>query len=415
MLYSEDMYQTDMEGFRDHFPVLRQQINGQHFAYLDTASSAQKPRAVIDAMTVVMEERYSNIHRGLYDFSQVMTQKYEAVREKVAGYIGAASEKEIVFTRNTTEAINLVANSWGRHNLAEGDEIILTEMEHHANIVPWQMLSAEIGFAIKYIPVRDDGSLDMERFEAMLSPATKFIGVVHISNALGTINDLRKITAIAKDFYPEMVVLVDGSQAVVHNVVNVRDINCDFYTFTGHKLYGPTGVGVLYGRYDLLNSMPPYQGGGDMIETVSLYDVTFKPAPARFEAGTPAIIEVIGLGAAIDYLNGLEFDELMAHEAKLLTYMQDELAKIDGLHFYGTAENKAGIVSFTADWGHISDIAMILDQAGVAVRTGHHCCMPLMERFEIEGTVRASIGLYTNKFDIDALVRGLEKAKDMLE
>lgn len=415
MLYSEDMYKTDMESFRDHFPILRQQINGQNFAYLDTASSAQKPRAVINAMTSAMEERYANIHRGLYSFSQAMTQDYESVREKVARFIGAESENEIVFTRNTTEAINLVAHSWGRDNLGAGDEIILTEMEHHANLVPWQLLADEIGFTIKYIPVRDDGTLDMERFEALLSPATKFVGVVHISNALGTVNNVSKIIGIAKDFYPEIKVLVDGSQAVVHSVVNMQELGCDFYAFTGHKLYGPTGVGVLYGRYEVLNAMRPYQGGGDMIETVSLYDVTYKPAPAKFEAGTPAIIEVIGLGAAIDYLNGLDFGEIMAHEARLLEYMQSALAKIDGLRFFGTAPEKAGIISFAADWGHTSDIAMILDQCGVAVRTGHHCCMPLMERFQIDGTVRASIGLYTNKFDIDALMRGLEKAKDMLE
>ncbi len=415
MLYSEDMYQTDMESYREHFPILRREMNGEPLVYLDSASSAQKPKVVIDAMRAVMEGEYSNIHRGLYSFSQSITQKYEAVRGKVAAFIHAPSPKEIIFTRNSTEAVNLVAQSWARHNLGEGDEIILTEMEHHANLVPWQMLSAEIGFNIKYIPVLDDGALDMDTFERMLTPATKFVSVVHVSNALGTINNVSKIIEIAKDFYPDMKVMVDGSQAVVHNVVNIQELNCDFYCFTGHKLYGPTGVGVLWGRDEILQSMPPYQGGGDMIEKVSLYDVSFKTSPARFEAGTPAIVEVIGLGAAIDYLSGLDFGLLIEHEQKLLHYAMEQLSVIEGLNYYGTAKNKTGIISLTADWGHMSDIAMILDQCGIAVRTGHHCCMPLMERFEIEGTLRVSMGLYTNKHDINALVRGLNKAKDMLE
>lgn len=415
MFYAEDMYQTDSESYREHFPIMRANMNGEPLVYLDSAASAQKPRVVIETMKDIMEGEYANIHRGLYGFSQSITEKYEAVRIKVAGFIGALSPDEVVFTRNSTEAINLVAQSWAKYNLSEGDEIILTEMEHHANLVPWIMLSAEIGFTIRYIPVQDDGTLDMERFEKMLSPATKFVSVTHISNALGTVNNVSKIIEISKDFYPEMKVMVDGSQAVVHSVVNVAELGCDFYCFTGHKLYGPSGVGVLWGREDVLQAMPPYQGGGDMIETVSLHDVTFKPAPARFEAGTPAIVEVIGLGAAIDYVAGLDFEQVMAQEQKLLTYAMEQLSEIDGLRFYGTAPEKVGIISLTADWGHISDIAMILDQCGIAVRTGHHCCMPLMEKFGIDGTLRASVGVYTNKFDVDAFARGLHKAKDMLE
>lgn len=395
---------------RHDFPILR----GNDIAYLDSAASAQKPQAVIDAMTSVMTENYANIHRGLYSFSQATTQQFEGVRKKVATFIGAPSEQEIIFTRNTTEAINLVAQSWARKHLRRGDEVVLTEMEHHANIVPWQLLRDQIGVEIKVIPALDDGTLDLEAFERMLTPQTKFVSVVHISNSIGTINNVKKIIEIAKDFYPEMKVLIDGSQAVVHSIVDIQALGCDFYVFTGHKLYGPTGVGVLWGRYDVLETMAPYQGGGDMIETASFDRTTFKLPPARFEAGTPAIVEVIGLGAAIDYVSGIGMDTIMAHEAELQAYMTQQLETVDGLNFYGTGPDKAGIFSFTADWGHPSDIGMILDQCGVAVRTGHHCCQPLMQRYGIDATVRASLGLYSSRDDIDALVAGLNKAKDML-
>ncbi len=399
-----------IENCRSDFPVLQ----GGAVSYLDSAASAQKPRAVIDAMSEVMETHYSNIHRGLYSFSQVTTEKFEAVRKMVAGFIGAESDKEIVFTRNATESINLVAQSWGREFLEKGDEVILSEMEHHANIVPWQLLRDQIGVVIKVVPVLDDGTLDLDAFERMLTPQTKLVSVVHVSNALGTVNDVKKITAIAKDFYPAMKVLVDGSQAVVHKVVDVQDIGCDFYVFTGHKLYGPTGVGVLWGKYGVLETMPPYQGGGDMIEKVEFSHTTYKKPPARFEAGTPAIIEVIGLGAAIEYVQSIGIDAIMAHEADLLGYAMDKFGSVDGLTFYGTAPDKAGIISFTADWGHPSDIATILDQCGVAVRTGHHCCQPIMARFDVDATVRASLGLYSSKGDIDALTNGLLKAKELL-
>ncbi|PJB69274.1 MAG: cysteine desulfurase [Alphaproteobacteria bacterium CG_4_9_14_3_um_filter_47_13] len=396
--------------WRNDFPILK----NNDIAYLDSAASAQKPQTVIDAMTDVMKHHYSNIHRGLYNFSQVTTKEFEAARKTVASFIGAASEREIIFTRNATEAINLVVQSWGRMYLAQGDEVILTEMEHHANIVPWQILRDQIGIVIKVIPVQEDGTLDLDRFEALLSPQTKFVSLVHVSNALGTINNVKKIIGIAKDFYPEIKVMIDGSQAVVHRAVNMKELGCDFYALTGHKLYGPTGIGVLWGKYDILESMPPYQGGGDMIEKVSFDYTTYKEPPARFEAGTPAIIEAIGLGAALEYINNIGMAAIEAHETVLLDYANKALAKVEGLRFYGTAPEKVGILSFTADWGHASDIGMILDQCGVAVRTGHHCCQPLMQHFGIDGTIRASLGLYSNQQDIDALVAGLGKAKGLL-
>lgn len=400
--------------YRSDFPVLQKTMNGQPVVFLDSGASAQKPRAVIDAMRAVMDTDYANIHRGLYQFSQVTTAKFEAVRQKVADFIGAASEKEIVFTRNTTEAINLVAQSWGRAHLQAGDEIIISGMEHHANIVPWQLLRDQIGVIIKVIPVLDDGTLDLAAYKALLGPQVKLVAVVHISNALGTINPVAQMVAMARLANPAIKILIDGSQAVVHGAVNVTALGPDFYVFTGHKLYGPTGVGVLYGRFDVLQSMPPYQGGGDMIERVTFEKTTYKDAPARFEAGTPAIIEVIGLGAAIDYVSMIGMNVIAAQEHALLSYALDRLRAVGGLTLYGPMENRAGIISFTADWGHASDIAMVLDQCGVAVRSGHHCCMPLMQRFDVDATVRASLGLYSNTDDIDALVNGLLKARELL-
>lgn len=406
--------QQDVGYCREDFPVLAETMHGRPLAYLDTASSAQKPRVVIDAMRDVMSYHYANIHRGLYQFSQVTTQEYEAVRGKAADFIGAASEHEVVFTRNATEGINLVAQSWAAANLKDGDEIILTGMEHHANIVPWQLLQSRINFAIRVIPVLEDGTLDLDAYQSLLGPKTKLVSFVHASNALGTVNPAARIVQMAKAFNPDIKVLVDASQSAVHGSVNVQDLGCDFLTFTGHKLYGPTGVGVLWARSEILNSMPPYQGGGDMIERVSFGGTTYKSGPARFEAGTPAFVEVIGLGAAIDYMTIIGRENIMAHEKQLLDYASRELARIDGLTFYGAAQDKVGILSFKAGWASNADIAMILDQQGIAVRSGHHCCMPLMERFGIDGTVRASIGLYSNQNDINALVQGLRKAKDLL-
>ncbi|MAZ00195.1 MAG: cysteine desulfurase [Micavibrio sp.] len=401
--------------WRDDFPVFQQKMNGEPLVYLDTASSAQKPRTVIDAMTGVMEGHYANIHRGLYEFSQETTASFEAVRGKVKAFINASSENEIVYTRNTTEAINLVAQSWGRQNLTADDEIILTQLEHHANIVPWQLLQAEIGFRINVVPITDGGTLDLKAFEVFLGPKVKFMGVVHISNALGVKNPVAEMIAQARKACPEIRTLVDGSQSVVHGAIDVQALDCDFFTFTGHKLYGPSGVGVLYGREVLLNTMPPYQGGGDMIETVSFEKgTTFKDAPARFEAGTPAIVDVIGLGAAIGYVSSIGVEALTAHEAELLSYATQKLRSIDGVVIYADIEEKAAVLSFNLEGAHSSDVGMILDQCGVAVRTGHHCAMPLMEALGVESTIRASFGLYNNKDDCDRLYEALIKAKKML-
>ena len=404
-----------IENARADFPVLQTQMNGKRLAFLDSAASAQKPQEVIDAMNAVLEGGYSNIHRGLYAISQDLTGQFEAVRTKIANFIDAPSEKNIVFTRNTTDAINLFAQSWGRSHLKAGDEILLTEMEHHANIVPWQLLQKEIGFTIKVVPVLDDGSLDLDAFESLLSPLTKLIGAVYISNAFGVENDVRKIIGLTRANNPDTRILIDGTQAIVHKPVNMQALDADVFVFTGHKLYGPSGIGVLYGKQELLDSMPPYQGGGDMIERVSFAGTEFRPAPYRFEAGTPPIVEVIGLGAAVDYLVDVGVENVQAHENTLLEYGTAKLKQIDGLTLYGDVAQKASILSFTFDWAHISDIAMILDQTGVAVRSGHHCCMPLMQRFGIDGTLRASMALYSNQEDIDQLIEGLYKAKDMLQ
>ncbi len=403
-----------IEYCRDDFPALSERVHGKPVAFLDTASSAQKPNAVIDKMSEVMRFHYANVHRGLYRFSQMTTAEYEAVRGKVADFIHASSEHEIVFTRNTTESINLVAASWGGANLKAGDEIILTQMEHHANIVPWQLLADKTGFVIKVVPVLDDGTLDMTTYQSLLSNKTRLVSVVHTSNALGTINPIGKIIADAKAFNPAIMVMVDASQSIVHGAVDVQAMGCDFLAFTGHKLYGPTGVGVLWARAEILNAMPPYQGGGDMIERVSFEGTSYKPAPIRFEAGTPSFVDVIGLGAAIDYVRTIGAENIVAHETSLLDYAMREMESIDGVQLYCPAKHKAPIISFTTTWAHISDVAMVLDQCGVAVRAGHHCCMPLMERFGIDGTLRASLGLYSNKSDIDALISGLSKAKGML-
>lgn len=401
--------------WRDDFPIFKQKMNGEPLIYLDTASSAQKPRAVIETMAGVMERHYANIHRGLYEFSQETTAAFESVRTKIKSFINAPSENEIIYTRNTTEAINLIAHSWGRQNLTADDEIILTQMEHHANIVPWQLLQAEIGFKINVVPIIDNGTLDLQAFEKFLGPKVKFMGVVHISNALGVKNPVAEMIAKARKTCPEIVTLVDGSQSVVHGVVDVQALDCDFFTFTGHKLYGPSGVGVLYGRMAVLSTMPPYQGGGDMIETVSFEKgTTFKDAPARFEAGTPAIVDVIGLGAAIEYVSAIGAKAITAHEAELLSYATQKLRSIDGVTIYADIEEKAAVLSFNLDGAHSSDVGMILDQCGVAVRTGHHCAMPLMEALGVESTIRASFGLYNNKEDCDRLYEALIKAKKML-
>jgi len=400
--------------YRKDFPAMAATMNGKPLVYLDSGSSAQKPQVVIDAMASAMKDNYSNIHRGLYNYSQVKTEQFEAARKKVAAFIGAPSENSIVFTGNSTDAINLVSQTFGRKCLKSEDEVIISGMEHHANIVPWQLLRDQIGIVIKIIPVLDDGSLDYEAYKNLLSPRTKLVAVTHISNAIGVVNSIKKIKEIASPLYPEIRFLVDGSQSAVHTPLNMAEMDPDFFVFTGHKLYGPTGIGVLYGKEDLLNSLPPYKGGGDMIERVTFEETTFKPAPARFEAGTPPIAEVIALGAAIDYLSAIGMEEIEAREQELLAYATERLQAVPGLRIYGTAPHKAGIISFTLEGIHTSDIAMVLDRMGIAVRTGHHCCMPLMQRFGIEGTVRVSMGLYTTKGDIDSLCQGLDKVRELM-
>ena len=395
---------------KQDFPALSQLVNGRVVTYLDSAASAQKPQCVIDAMTNVMTEHYANVHRGVYTFSAQTSTAFENSRKKVAQFLNAKTEKEIVFTRNATEAINLVAHCFGQ-SLKAGDEIILTELEHHANIVPWHFLKEQKGVVLKIVPIKPDRSLDMDVFEKLLSAKTKLVAVTQMSNVLGTVVPVAEIVKKAQAVGAK--VLVDGSQAVVHFDIDVQAIGCDFYVFTGHKLYGPTGIGVLYGRYDALNALPPYQGGGEMIELVTFDKITFKEAPFRFEAGTPAIIEAIGLGAAIDYLNSIDKAACHAHEKKLLAEAEKRLSAISGVTLYSTAPERASIVSFMIDKVHPHDVATVLDQMGIAVRTGHHCAQPLMKVLGVTGTVRASFALYNTMEDVERLVEGVQKVKKL--
>lgn len=403
---------------KQDFPIFSETMNGKRLAYLDSASSAQKPSVVIDKMVSAMSTTYANIHRGLYAFSQHMTAEYEAVRGKAQNLLNAASEKEIIFTRNTTEAINLVAHSWGSVHLQDCDEIILTEMEHHANIVPWQLLQKRIPFNIKVVPInKDTGQLQWDKLSELLSPKTKCVAFVHASNVLGTTNPAKDIIAQVKSYNSDIMTLVDASQSVVHNAIDVQSLACDFLCFTGHKLYAPTGAGVLYGRSDILADMIPYQGGGDMIASVGFgaNETTFQDAPNKFEAGTPSFIDVIGLGVAIDYVNDLGLENIHNREQDLYKQLYDMLNSYDGIVINGGYKgDNAPVVSFTAEWGHASDINMILDQCGVAVRTGQHCAEPLMRALGVDATIRASLGLYSDEEDIEQLRIGLDKAKKML-
>lgn len=399
---------------KSDFPIFKSSSQQRPLVYLDSGASAQKPSCVVDKMNEVLSTNYANIHRGLYKLSQDVTQAYEQARSTISDFIGAASSNELIFTRNATESLNLIASSWGSFNLKAGDEIILTEMEHHANIVPWQLLRDKIGIHIKVIPVSDDGLLQLDVLDELLSTRTRVVSFTQVSNALGTCNNVNKISKIIRSFNPEIKICVDGSQAVVHRPVNMQDLDCDFYVFTGHKLYGPTGIGCLWAREETLNAMPPYQGGGDMIERVTFEKTTYQNSPARFEAGTPAIVEAIGLAEAVTYMQTIGMQNIQQHEGELYRYMLGKVKQIDGLKLYADHSDKAAILSFTADWAHISDIAMILDQCGVCVRTGHHCCMPLMQRYGIEGTVRASMGVYNDTDDVDIFIDGLNKAKRML-
>ncbi len=405
------MHAFDVERVRAGFPILKEQVHGKPLVFLDNGASAQKPRQVIDAMTDCMAHYYANVHRGNHKLSQLSTEAYEDARRKIAGFINASSDNEIIFTRGGTEAINLVAASYGRTFLKEGDEIVITVMEHHANIVPWQMLRAEKNLSLKIVPIDDDGHFLMDDFEALLSDKTKIVAVPHISNVLGTVLPVKEI--IRKAHAAGAKVLIDGCQAVPHTRVDVQDLGADFYVFSAHKLYGPTGIGVLWAPEDLLNAMPPYQGGGDMIDRVTFDKTTYQDAPHRFEAGTPAIIEAIGFGAAIDYVESVGLDNIAAHEVGLLHYATERLSQIDGLHIIGNADDKASIVSFVMDDAHISDIGTLIDRMGVAVRVGHHCAQPLMDRYGIPGTARASFGMYNTKAEIDALYDALIVVKEM--
>lgn len=397
--------------WRTDFPLLRTQVHGKPLVYLDNAATTQKPQAVIEAETQYYCDYNANVHRGIHALSQLATDAYEAARAKVQRLINAASSSEIIFVRGTTEAINLVAQSYGRSNLRADDEIILSQMEHHSNIVPWQMLCQQTGARLRIIPVSDMGELEMEAFDALLNERTRLVAVTHVSNALGTINPVKRI--IEHAHARNVPVLLDGAQAVAHLPVDVQALDCDFYAFSGHKLYGPTGVGVLYGKTALLEAMPPYQGGGDMIRSVSFEGTTYNALPYKFEAGTPNIAGVIGLGAAVDYVTGLDFEMLVKHEQALLAYATPLLSGIPGLRIIGTAREKIGILSFVLEGMHPHDIGTILDHEGVAIRTGHHCTMPLMERLGIPGTARASFALYNTRQEVDALVAAIGKAKEV--
>ncbi len=392
---------------RNDFPILKQQVNGCPLVYLDNGATSQKPQSVIDAIVNYYSTTNSNVHRGVHTMSQQATDGYEGARAKVRQFINASDDREIIFTRNTTEGINLVAHSYGRQNIGPGDDIIVSNMEHHSNIVPWQMLCEETGANLRVVPIDDAGELLMDEYEKMLSSRTKLVSITHVSNALGTILPAAQIARMAHAHGAP--VLFDGAQAVPHMPVDVQELDCDFYVFSGHKLFGPTGIGILYGKAEYLEAMPPFLGGGEMIKSVTFEKTIYNDLPYKFEGGTPDIAGAIGLGAAIDYVNDLGFDQITAHEDELLRYGTDALSTIEGLKIIGTAEHKAGILSFVMDLAHPHDIGTILDEQGIAVRTGHHCAQPVMQRFQIPATARASLAFYNTKEDIDALVKGIDR------
>jgi len=401
----------DIEAIRADFPILQQQVYGKPLVYLDNAATSQKPAKVIETLDSYYREYNANIHRGIHFLSERATSAYEDAREKVRLFMNAASTREIIFVRGTTEGINLVAQSYGRSRLQAGDEIIISEMEHHSNIVPWQILCKQTGAVLKVIPINDAGELILEEYERLLGPKTRLVAVGHISNALGTINPVEQIIAMAHRH--GAVVLIDGAQAAPHMTIDVQALGCEFYAFSGHKLFGPTGTGVLYGRQSLLETMPPYHGGGDMIKKVTLAETTYNDLPYKFEAGTPHIAGVIGLGAAIDYVQGIGLHAIAAHENELLAYAVSAIRDIPGLKFIGTARERVSIVSFIMDGIHPHDIGTILDRQGIAIRTGHHCAMPVMDHFHVPATARASIAFYNTFAEIDRLVQGLEKCREV--
>ena len=401
----------DVARVRADFPILAEKIYGHPLVFLDSAASAQKPSQVIEAVKHCYEHEYANIHRGVYALSQRATEGFEAARDTVRAFLNAAESREIIFVRGGTEAINLVADAYGRANLGPGDEIILSHMEHHSNIVPWQMLRAERGVVLRIAPIDDDGNLLIDEFEKLLGPRTRLVAMTHASNALGTIVDIKQVARLAHAH--GALLLVDGCQGVVHLEVDVQDIDCDFYVFSGHKLYGPSGIGALYGKAALLEDMRPYQGGGEMIRTVTFEKTEYNVIPHKFEAGTPNIAGAIGLGAAIDYVTGLGIQRIAAHEHELLTYATEKLSEFNSVRLYGTARDKAAILSFAIEGVHPHDVGTILDRQGIAVRAGHHCAQPVMDRFGVAATVRASFGLYNTTEDADALCAGIAKVMEL--
>jgi cysteine desulfurase/selenocysteine lyase len=408
---SVDTVVFESQRIRDDFPILRQRIHGQPLVYLDNAATTQKPLAVLDAIQRFYVSECSNVHRGLHLLSERATEDYESARTRIQHFLGAIQSREIIFVRGSTEGINLVASSYGRLQVGAGDEVLITAMEHHSNIVPWQMLCEERRAKLRVVPIDDAGNLLMDEFEKLLSPRTRIVAVAHVSNALGTINPVRQIVKLAHE--RGIPVLIDGAQAVAHMPVNVRELDCDFYVFSGHKAFGPTGIGVLYGKAGLLEKMPPYQGGGDMIRSVTFERTTYNDLPYKFEAGTPHIDGVIGLGAAIDYLGSVGLRNAAEYEHELLRYATESLEGVPGLRLIGTAREKAGVLSFVLEGVHPHDIGTILDRDGIAIRAGHHCAQPVMERFGVPATARASLALYNTREEIDALVCGIHKVKEV--
>jgi cysteine desulfurase / selenocysteine lyase len=401
----------DVARLREDFPALSMQVYGKPLVYFDNAASAQKPKAVLDRMVQAYTSEYANVHRGLHYLANVATEAYERARAKVAAFLNARRNEEIIFTRNVTEAINLVASSWGEPNLKEGDEIVLSIMEHHSNIVPWHFLRERHGVVIKWAGVDDEGNFLIEEFEKLLTPRTKLVAITQMSNALGTIVPVKEVVKIAHD--RGIPVLVDGAQGAVHLDIDVQDIDCDFYACTGHKLYGPTGIGVLYAKYDHLVAMRPYNGGGEMIREVARDWVTYGDPPHKFEAGTPPIVQAIGLGAAIDYVNSIGKARIAAHEHGLLSYAEERLREINSLRMIGTARGKGPIISFEMKGAHPHDVATVIDRQGIAVRAGTHCVMPLLERFNVTATCRASFAMYNTREEVDHLAQALLKARDL--
>jgi len=397
----------DVERIREDFPILKQRVRGKPLVYLDNAATSQKPQVVIDTLNRYYSTENSNVHRGIHLLSEQATGDYEGARVKVKDFLNASDTREIIFVRGTTEGINLVAQSYGRTFIKKSDEIILSAMEHHSNIVPWQIVCEQVGAVLRVIPINHDGELVIDEYKRLLNERTKLVSIAHISNALGTINPVKEIIEMAHRW--GVPVLVDGAQAAPHLKVDVQDLDCDFYAFSGHKLFAPTGIGILYGRTDLLEAMPPYQGGGDMISLVTFEKTHYNVLPYKFEAGTPHIVGVIGLGAAIDYVNQIGLGALSAYEQELLAYATEALSAIKGLRIIGTAKEKASALSFVLDAVHAHDIGTILDQEGVAIRAGHHCAMPVMQRFGVSATARASLAFYNTKEEVDALVRGIHK------